>query len=133
MKRTIFLAFFVLSLFITSSCGSNPKAKFIGTWKVSDVQTDFNEGQVTPEMLAQVVEMQNQTYFRIVNDSTMVIISNSNTHEAKWIYNTEEKTIAYFFTGMETDPNILGTFKDNLIVNESETPLGIITTYYAKE
>lgn len=133
MKRTFFLPVLILALIIVSSCGSNPKAKLIGSWKVSDVQTDFKEGSVTPEMIAQVVEMQKQTYFRFVNDSTMVIISNNNTHEAKWVYNEEEKTIAYFFTGMETSPNILGTFEDNLITSESETPLGVITTYYAKE
>jgi hypothetical protein len=133
MKRIIFLAVLVLSLFVFSSCGGNSKAKLIGTWKVSDVQTDFNEGQVTPEMLAQVVEMQKQTHFRFVNDSTMIIISNNNTHEANWVFNEDDQTIAFFFEGMETQPNILGTLDNNTIVTESKTPLGVITTIFSKE
>jgi hypothetical protein len=133
MKRTLLFPVFILALIVISSCGGNPEAKLIGTWKVSDVQTNFDENQETPEMHAQIVEMQKQTYFRFVNDSTMVIISNNNTHEAKWVFIEEDQSIAYFFAGMETDPNILGILKDELIVNESKTPLGMITTYYAKE
>lgn len=133
MKRTIFLPVLILALIVISSCGSNPKAKLIGTWKVSDVQTNFDASQETPEMHSQIVEMQKQTHFRFVNDSTMIIISNNNTHEAKWIFNEEDQSIAFFFEGMEANPNILGTLEDNLIVSESKTPLGMITTYYAKD
>ena len=104
-----------------------------GTWKVVDVQTDFNEMEVTPEMLSQVVEMQKQTYFRIVNDSTMVIISNSNTHEAKWKYDSESDEVFYFFDGTNANPNMLGKLIESKLVNESETPLGTMKIVYAKE
>jgi hypothetical protein len=133
MKRILFLPAFIIAIIIISSCGNNPKSKLIGTWKVSDVQTDFKEAQVTPEMLAQVVEMQKQTHFRFVNDSIMVIISNNNTHEAKWTFNEKENSIAYFFSGMGKKSNELGKLKEKQIVSESETPLGLITTYYEKE
>ena len=104
----------------------------IGTWKVADVQTDFNEVEVSPEMLSQVVEMQKQTYFRIVDDSTMVIISNNNTHEAKWMFDAESDEVSYFFEGGDTSPNILGKLTEGQIINETETPLGAMTIIYSK-
>lgn len=131
MYKTLLLS--VLSVLILGSCGSSPEAKMSGTWKVVDVQTDFNEMEVTPEMLSQVVEMQKQTYFRIVDDSTMVIISNSNTHEAKWTFDAESNEISYFFEGMSSNPNLLGKLQEGKVVNETETPLGAMTIVYAKE
>lgn len=133
MKKTLILLLSVFSVLIIGSCGGSPEAKMIGTWKVDDVQTDFNEMEVTPEMLSQVVEMQKQTYFRIVDDSTMVIISNNNTHEAKWQFNAESNEISYFFEGMESSLNVLGKLIEGKVVNESETPLGTMTIVYAKE
>ena len=124
---TIILASFVVS------CGSSPEKKLIGTWKVEDVQTDFNEQEVTPEMLAQVVDMQKQTYFRFMSDSVMVIISSNNTHEAQWTFNDEDDIIMYFFEGMETRPFELGKFEGDKIVQESSTALGKITTVYRKQ
>ena len=70
MKKTLIFLFSAFTILILSSCGGSQETKMIGTWKVSDVQTDFNEDEVTPQMLSQVVEMQKQTYFRIVDDST---------------------------------------------------------------
>jgi hypothetical protein len=63
----------------------------------------------------------------------MIIISNNNTHEANWVFNEDDQTIAFFFEGMETQPNILGTLDNNTIVTESKTPLGVITTIFSKE
>ena len=118
---------------ILGSCGSSTEQKLIGTWKVEDVQTDFKEQEVTPEMLAQVVELQKQTYFRFVSDSIMVIISNNNTHEAHWTFSDEDHLIMYFFEGMETQPNKLGRFENDKIVQESTTALGKITTVFTKQ
>lgn len=132
MKKTLLFPLLFLAILVISSCGSNTESELIGTWKVSDVTTEFDENQVTPEMLAQVVEMQKQTHFRFLNDSMMVIISNNNTHEASWLFDEENQTITYFFSGMETQPNVLGTYSDKKIVNESQTPLGLIVTYYSK-
>jgi hypothetical protein len=133
MHRTLSLITFITLAFLIVSCGSTTEKKLIGTWKVEDVQTDFNEKEVTPEMLAQVVDMQKQTYFRFMSDSVMVIISKENTHEANWTFDEEESMIMYFFEGMETQPFKLGTFSGSEIVQESNTALGKITTIYRKQ
>lgn len=133
MKRSLLVIAAFTLLMLVVSCGKSPEKKLIGTWKVGDVQTEFNETEVTPEMLRQVVEMQKQTHFRIINDSTMVIISNNNTHEAYWELNSDDNAITYYFRGMETTSNKLGVVEGNQIVNTSNTPLGVITIYYEKE
>jgi len=125
----------ILLLGLLISC-SSPEKKLTGTWKVSDVQTGFNENDVTPEMLSQAVDLQKQTYFRILNDSAMVIISNNNTHEAIWQYNKETSEITYSFKGYpgpQTLVNVLGKYQDGKIIQKSTTPLGVITTTYEKE
>ncbi len=134
MKHQVFSLIVTITIAtIIVSCGSSQSKKLIGTWKVEDVQTDFNEMEVTPEMLSQVVDMQKQTYFRFMNDSIMVIISNNDTHEAHWSFNDEENMIMYFFEGMETRPYELGKFEGDKIVQESNTALGKITTIYRKQ
>jgi len=129
---THFIAFILLAV-IAGSCSQNPEKQLTGTWKVSDVQTDFDETKVTPEMLSQVVDMQKQTFFKILNDSMMVIISNNVTHEAKWHFDKETSEIIYFFVGMENMSHILGKYANNKIISESNTPLGVITTTFEKE
>ncbi len=134
MKRIFFsfsLIFVAAMLFV--SCSNSSESKFKGTWKAQKVETDFNETRTTPEMIAQVVEMQKQTYFRMINDSVMTIISKNNTHEAKWKYDKENKTISYYFSNMKGVPNILGIFENGKIVAESKIPIGKITIYYEKE
>ncbi len=131
MKK-IFFASVSIALFLIVSC-SSPESKLIGTWKVKNVETNFDEQKVSPEMLSQVIEMQKQTYFRILNDSVMIIISNDNSHEAKWVFNDENSTLTFFFEGMETSPTKLGVFIDPEIVSETNTPLGKITIFYGKE
>lgn len=116
-----------------SSCSGSPESELIGTWKAQKVETDFDEQYTTPEMLRQVVEMQKETYFKITDDSTLIIISPGNTHETKWALNPDNKNITYFFDGSPNYLNSLGTVTDNKIVSESKTPLGIITIYYEKE
>lgn len=122
----------VISLLWLASC-SSPEKKLIGTWKVQDVETNFDEQSVSPEMLRQVIDMQKQTYFRILNDSTMIIISNDNTHEAKWVLNSDDNMITFFFEGMETVPNTLGKYTDTRIISETSTPLGKMIIFYEKE
>lgn len=124
-------SFFLIMIII--SCGRSPEKKLIGTWKVKNVETNFDEQSVSPEMLSQIIEIQKQTYFRIVNDSIMAIISVDNTHEAKWILDPEDNTITFFFEGMETMPNKLGVYNKPTIIAESNTPLGKMITYYEKE
>ncbi len=131
MKK-IRLVGLAIALVWLASC-SSPESKLIGTWKVNDVETNFDEQSVSPEMLKQVIDMQKQTYFRILNDSTMAIISNDNTHEATWILNTDDNTITFFFEGMETTPNKLGKYTDSKIISETNTPLGKMIIYYGKE
>ena len=132
IKNLLVIAGFILMM-IAISCGSSPEKKLIGTWKVADVKIDFDESKVSPEMLSQIIEMQKQTYFRIINDSVMVIISNDNTHETKWALNQEDNTISFFFEGVETKPNKLGVYNEPNIISESNTPLGKMITYYEKE
>jgi len=123
---------FALAILITS-CGGSPESKLVGTWKAQKVDTDFDEQYATPEMLRQIVEMQKETYFKIIDDSTLVIISPGNTHETKWTLNPEDQAITYFFDGSPNYLNSLGTLTSGKIVSESKTPLGVITIYYEKE
>jgi len=123
---------FVLVIILTS-CGGTPESKLIGTWKAQKVETDFDEQYTTPEMLRQVVEMQKETYFKITDDSTLIIVSPGNTHETSWEINPKDQSIAYFFEDTPNFQNQLGTLVEGKIVSESKTPLGIITIYYEKE
>lgn len=132
MKKLMLVVIGVISLLWLASC-SSPETKLIGTWKVQDVETNFDEQSVSPEMLRQVIDMQKQTYFRILNDSTMIIISNDNTHEAKWVLNSDDNMITFFFEGMETVPNTLGKYTDTRIISETSTPLGKMIIFYEKE
>lgn len=134
MKKTMLQIFTLVTIMIIiASCGQSIEKKLIGTWKVADVRTDFDESKVTPEMLRQVVDMQKQTYFRILNDSTMVIVSNSSTYEARWTIDEESLDITYFFTGNATKGNELGKYEENKIVNNTISALGEMTIYYEKE
>ena len=134
MKQFFRLSGLMIALAIFfSSCGGSPESKLIGTWKAQKVETDFDEQYTTPEMLRQVVEMQKETYFRITDDSTLVIISPGNTHETKWTLNPEDQAITYFFEGSPNYLNSLGTLTESKIVSKSKTPLGVITIYYEKE
>jgi hypothetical protein len=130
--RKLWMVVLSFAIVWLASC-SSPESKLIGTWKVSDVETNFDEQSVSPEMLSQVIDMQKQTYFRIINDSTMAIVTNDNTHEAKWILNPDDSTITFFFEGMETTPNKLGKYVDSQIISETSTPLGKMIIFYGKE
>lgn len=130
--RKIILLLFASLLAISFSCSLNRESKLIGTWKVENVETDFDESKVTPEMLKQVVEMQKGTYFKILTDSTMVIISGNTEFAAKWNLG-EDNVVSYLFEGQEIKPNKLGKLDDEKIIQVSNTPLGVITTTFIME
>ena len=126
------LLLIVTSIFF-SSCGGSPESELVGTWKATKVETDFDENRTTPEMIRQVVEMQKETYFKIINDSTLIIVSPGNTHETSWKLDKESNTIAFFFEGSPGTSVDLGTVQGDLIVSETTTALGKITIHYEKE
>lgn len=125
----IFLAALTITIF---SCNS-PENKLTGTWKVADVETYFDESNMTPAMVSQVVEMQKETFFKILNDSVIIIMSNNNTHEAKWRLDEESGTISYYFDSTPAINNELGKLTDDKIVSESEVAIGKMVITYAKE
>lgn len=131
MKKIILLSAVSLVL-LAASCGSDPKAKLIGTWKVEKVDTDFDETKVTPEMITQIVEMQKGTFFKFVNDSSMEIVSNNTTHKAAWLLD-KEGNISFFFKGQELKPTKLGVVEEGKIISTTKSPLGSMKIWYVKE
>lgn len=123
---------FVSLVIFLASC-SNPAKNLVGVWKVADVETQFDEGKMTPAMIDQVVEMQKKTYFKISSDSLLVIISDNNTHEAKWAFDNDNSQLNYFFSTNPTKVNKLGVLIDGKIVSETQTPIGKMVITYAKE
>ena len=121
----------LLGIVLFASCSSTEN-KLVGTWKVEDVKTDFDESKTTPQMLQQIVEIQKQTHFKIRTDSVMVIISNNNTYEAVWSFDKSHQIINYHFKD-DTTVYKLGDYVEPYIISESTTPLGVITTTYSKE
>ena len=116
---------------ISTSCSSTG-SKLKGTWKVSKVDTKFDEKTMTPEMIKQVTDLQKQTYFKIIDDSSMVIISDNNPHDARWSIDAKN-IISYHFKNSVGKPFVLGTFENGVITTKSKTPLGTMTIYYEKE
>ena len=134
MKRFITsLGLMLVLAVVLSSCGGSAESKLIGTWKAQKVETDFDENSITPEMIRQVVEMQKETYFKIIDDSTLIIVSPGNTHETSWKLDNDNKTIAFFFEGKPGISNNLGTIEGDIIVSETTTPLGKIVIHYERE
>ncbi len=134
MKKVVFVIG-VLIATVLYSCQSSPESKLIGTWKVVEVETDFDETRSNPRMINQVVETQKQTFFRILNDTTMVIISTGNTYEAKWKLNPEDQNITYTFDEWDdnTVPFTLGIVTENQIIAESDMAMGKMVVYFEKE
>lgn len=132
-NKLLIFPVFVFAVFLLTSCGQSIEKQLTGTWKAADVNAEFDETKVTAEMLRQVVEREKQTFFRILNDSTMVIISGSNTFEANWTYDEESGDINYFFEGNNTVANKLGTYEEGRIISNTKTALGPMTIYYEKD
>jgi len=134
MKKVLF-AFAALTAMVLFSCQNSPESKLIGTWKVIEVETDFDETRSNPRMINQVVETQKQTFFKILNDTTMVIISSGNTYEAKWRLNPDDQNITYTFDEWDENsvPFELGVYVDNQIIAESNMAMGKMVVYFEKE
>lgn len=134
MKKVVF-AIGVLTAMVLYSCQSSPESKLIGTWKVVEVETDFDETRSNPRMINQVVETQKQTFFKILNDTTLVIISTGNTYEAKWKLNPDNQNITYTFDEWDGNsvPFILGVVTENQIIAESDMAMGKMLVYFEKE
>lgn len=117
-------------LLVLWSCSSTPESKLVGTWKVTDVQIDFDEQKTDPATVNQVAEREKKTILKFTSDSTLSIIDNHNTHRAKWLLD-ENGVISYNF---ENDPLLheLGTYLDGAITITSDTPLGEIVTVFEK-
>jgi hypothetical protein len=63
----------------------------------------------------------------------MIIISDNNTYETKWVFDKEKNSISYFFEGGEARPNHLGRLEGDQIISESTRPFGKILVLYEKE
>jgi len=132
MKLVALFSRFGVALFLLVlwSCSSTPESKLVGTWKVTDVQIDFDEQKTDPTTVNQVAEREKKTILKFTSDSTLSIIDNHNTHRAKWLLD-EKGVISYNF---ENDPLLheLGTYLDGAITITSDTPLGEIVTVFEK-
>ncbi|MDD3636428.1 MAG: DUF5004 domain-containing protein [Bacteroidales bacterium] len=132
MKLVALFSRFGVALFLLVlwSCSSTPESKLVGTWKVTDVQIDFDEQKTDPATVNQVAEREKKTILKFTSDSTLSIIDNHNTHRAKWLLD-ENGVISYNF---ENDPILheLGTYLDGAITITSDTPLGEIVTVFEK-
>ncbi|NOY50107.1 MAG: hypothetical protein GXO88_06055 [Chlorobi bacterium] len=123
---------FVSLFLILISCG-NKKSELIGTWKVVDVETHFDEAKMTPAMVSQVVAMQKETFFKIRDDSVLIIYTKDNTHEARWDFGNDDQTLNYYFDSSPTTINKLGTFVEGNIVSETNAPIGKMIITYGKQ
>ncbi len=134
MKKVVFVIG-VLVMMGLVACQNSPESKLIGTWKVVEVETDFDESRTNSQMIKQVVETQKQTFFKIINDTLMVIISTGNTYEAKWKLNPDDQSITYTFDEWDDNsvPFELGVYVDNQIIAESNMAMGKIVVYFEKE
>lgn len=134
MKKILFIVGLVVAAALFS-CQSSPESKLIGTWKVVEVETDFDEDFARPQMLKQMVETQKNTFFKILNDSAMVIISSGNTFEANWKLNLENQMITYTFSDSDdfSVPFDLGVYTEKQIVAESKMSMGKMVIYFEKE
>ena len=134
MKKVVFVIG-VLVMMGLVACQNSPESKLIGTWKVVEVETDFDESRTNSQMIKQVVETQKQTFFKIMNDTLMVIISTGNTYEAKWKLNLDDQSITYTFDEWDDNsvPFELGVYVDNQIIAESNMAMGKIVVYFEKE
>ncbi|MBG0782868.1 MAG: hypothetical protein H0S84_11410 [Bacteroidales bacterium] len=119
-----------LILVVIASCSSSPESKLIGTWKVTDVQVDFDEQKTDPGTVNQVAEREKKTILKFTSDSTLTIIDNNNTHKALWKL-AEDGKVTYSFEG-DQRYNDLGVYEEGKITITSDTPLGEIITIFER-
>jgi len=132
MKMKKFLILSAISMLFIVAC-AGPKSKLIGTWKVTDVQTQFDAKNLPPNIIQHVKDEQKKISFKIVSDSVMVLMLDKNTHETIWKMDPKTNVIKYYFSDQRDLVNTLGTVKGNQIISESKTPLGKITVIFEKQ
>lgn len=130
MKKLLVPA--VITAFFLISC-SNTGRELVGTWKVSQVETNFKDSNLPKAIITHIKDEQKQLSFKIINDSVMVLILDQNTHEAKWKMDSKTKVISYYFDSQKNVINKLGTWDGNDITSESNTPLGKLTVTFKKQ
>jgi hypothetical protein len=126
----------VLSLLsVIYACNSNPKSKLIGTWKAEKVDINFNEQLASPELIRQVGLENKEVFFKIQNDSMMLlyISASSDPQNLFWFLDEKGEAVHYAYKKDDLNPIELGKMMDGKIVAESSTPLGTIKTTFAKE
>ncbi len=134
MKKSIILmaTFVILAAAFFTGCGSGNKNKVIGLWKVTDVQTQFDESKVNPATLQQVAELEKQTMLNFSTDSTLTIMMGEKNFEAFYVFDKTTGKIEYSFDGVGINMNELGVYADEAIISASETPVGTIKVTYTK-
>lgn len=134
LKR-YFLLGLISSLSIIYACDSNPKSKLTGTWKAEKVDIDFDEQRASPELIRQVGLENKEVFFKIQNDSMMLlyISAGSEAQNLFWFLDEKGGLLSYAYKKDDLNPIELGKLVDGKIVAESETPLGKIKTTFAKE
>ena len=130
MKKLLIPA--IIIVFFMMSC-SNPGHKLVGTWKVSQVETNFKDTNLPKTIITHIKDEQKQLSFKIINDSVMVVILDNNAHEATWEMDSKSKVISYYFNNQKNVINKLGTWEGSDIVSESITPLGKLTVIFKKQ
>ncbi|NOU45876.1 MAG: hypothetical protein HOO86_02300 [Bacteroidales bacterium] len=126
----------IIALFLAlSACNSNPKSKLIGIWKAETVDVKFDEQVASPEMIRQVGLENKQVFFKIQNDSVMLLYidTNSEPQTLFWFLDEANGLIKYAYKQDDMKPIELGKLADGKITAESSTPLGTIKTTFKKE
>lgn len=133
--KNIFIIIVLTLLSGFYACNSNPKSKFIGTWKAEKVDINFNEQLASPELIRQVGLENKEVFFKIQNDSTMLlyISASSDPQNLFWFLDEKEESIHYAYKKDDLNPIELGKILDGKIIAESSTPLGTIKTTFSKE
>lgn len=133
LKKIVFASVIILFTALYS-CNSNPKSKLIGTWKAETVDVKFDEQVASPEMIRQVGLENKQVFFKIQNDSAMLLYidASSEPQSLFWFLDEESGSITYAYKQDDLSPIELGKLKDDKIVSESSTPLGTIKTTFKK-
>lgn len=126
------LALTAMAVLFLAAC-SSPTQHLVGTWKVSKVETNFKDTNLPKSVVTHIKNEQKKISFRIVNDSIMVLMLDNNTHEARWKVNPKTKVIKYYFNNQKNSMHKLGTWKENNIVSQSNTPLGELTIVFKKQ
>lgn len=117
------------------ACNSTPKSKLVGVWKAENVDVKFDEQVASPEMIRQVGLENKQVFFKIQNDSILLLYidSKSSPQSLFWFYDEKSGMITYAYKADDLNPIELGKYSDSKIISESSTPLGKIKTTFSKE